>query len=158
MKYSTALLLDAGRPNPTPRTFCTVNHLSITLMLTGQGAKLVKSKRMTRGRGDHKKNILSAELDPLSHSTGFCKELTSSEHLSPRRVVEESNRSRIEVGVAERDSFKSRGERRQMKTRPSQGRAWTQTAAMRLPVSEKLSHDSLSCVFIWTQGSVGRLY
>lgn len=82
MKYSTVLLLDSGRPNPTPRTFCTVNHLSITFMLTGRGAELVKSKRMTRRKGDHKKNIPSTKPDrPLFHSTGFCEELTSSEHL-----------------------------------------------------------------------------
>lgn len=41
----------------------------------------------------------------------------------------------------------------QMKMRPSRGRA--QTAAMRALQSGKISHDSLSCVFIRTLGSVG---
>lgn len=128
MKYSTALLLDAGRPDPTPRTFCTVNHLSITLMLTGRGAELVKSERMTRGRGDHKKNILSAEPDPVSRSTGFCEELTSSEHLSPRRAEEESNRSRSMSNTSQttaqrrkEDLKKKKKERKKGKKRP--GRA-----------------------------------
>ncbi|TSR39575.1 hypothetical protein Baya_11702 [Bagarius yarrelli] len=92
MKYSTALLLDAGRPNPTPRTFCAVNHLSITLMLTGRGTELVKSKRMTRRRGDHKKNILLHRAGRFLSLHGVFEKLTSSEHLSPCRVVEESNR------------------------------------------------------------------